>query len=167
MYSSSQRTPAGLRLLPLLFFALLSGWLIYVIVGATPLPPPPLGEAGWGPYRTSPPPDVAIELSRAQETALAHAYTHGIDPGEPGDGGPCDRLRLLPHKKLRTWRRQFERRGFTVDKIEQMLRTGARAPHLHPTKGTQYTKISDPAGNWIIVDFVDCLIWQVAPWNFK
>jgi hypothetical protein len=164
MLSPSQRKPARLRPLLLLPVLLLAYWLIYVIVVATPLPPDPGGL-----YRTAPPPEVAIELTPAQESALAHAYAHGIDPGDPGDGGDssCERLRLLPYKKLRTWRRQFQRRGFTVAKIKTMLRTGVRSPHTHPTKGTTYTKISDPAGNWIIVDFVDCLIWQVAPYNFK
>lgn len=120
-------------------------------------------SANW--VATVPPPEVAIELNEDQLSALADAYEHGISNPEPDD--PCKRIKMLSGKQLSKWRRQFSRRGFTVAKVRELLRGGARSPHTHPTKGTTYTKITGPAGNWIIVDFVDCILWQVAPHNFK
>lgn len=117
--------------------------------------------------RAAPPPEVAIELSDAQLRELTEAYEHGFDHPDPGGEDPCERLRLLPHKKLSAWRRQFRKRGFTMEKVRDMLRTGRREVYTHPTKGNRYTKIYDARGNWIVVDFVDCIVWQVAPYNFK
>lgn len=54
-----------------------------------------------------------------------------------------------------------------MEKIRDMLRSGRREVYTHPVKGNRYTKIYDPKGNWIVVDFVDCIVWQVAPYNFK
>ena len=116
---------------------------------------------------TSPPPEVAIELSADELLALATAYEQGFDHPQPDGDDPCQRLRLLPYKKLSAWRRQFRKRGFTIQKIKNMLKSGRREIFVHPEKGTRYTKIFDPKGNWIVIDFVDCVIWQVAPHNFK
>lgn len=115
--------------------------------------------------KTAPPEEVAIELSDAQLVELEAAFENGFDNPEPND--PCQRLRLLPYKKLSTWRKQFGRRGFTMEKIRDMLANGRREAFTHPEKGLTYTKIFDPRGNWIVVDFVDCIVWQVAPYNFK
>lgn len=117
--------------------------------------------------RTSPPSDVEIELSGADIAAITEAYQSGFDHPEPDGNDPCSRLQLLPHKKLSAWRKQFRKRGFTIGKIKDMLRTGRREVFVHPEKGTIFTKIYDPHGNWIVVDFIDCIIWQVAPYNFK
>ena len=116
---------------------------------------------------TSPPPEVAIELSADELLALATAYEQGFDHPQPNGEDPCQRLRLLPYKKLSAWRQHFRKRGFTIQKIKNMLKSGRREIFVHPEKGTRYTKIFDPKGNWIVVDFVDCIIWQVAPHNFK
>ncbi|MCO6493036.1 MAG: hypothetical protein J5I98_31745 [Phaeodactylibacter sp.] len=118
-----------------------------------------------GILQATPPDEVAIELTDAQVTELTEAYEHGFNNPEPDD--PCKRLQLLPYKKLSAWRKQFRKRGFTVEKIKDMLANGRRVPFTHPEKGVTYTKIFDATGNWIVVDFVDCLIWQVAPYNFK
>lgn len=115
----------------------------------------------------SPPSDVTIELNDAQLAELEQAYQEGFDHPDPNGEDPCQQLRLLPYKKLSTWRKQFRKRGFTVQKIKDMLKSGRREIFVHPEKGTRYTKIFDPKGNWIVVDFVDCIVWQVAPHNFK
>lgn len=115
--------------------------------------------------RATPPDEVAIELTDAQLTELQEAFEHGFDNPEPDD--PCKRLQLLPYKKLSTWRKQFSKRGFTIEKVQDMLANGRRETFTHPDKGVTYTKIFDEQGNWIVADFVDCIIWQVAPYNFK
>ena len=118
--------------------------------------------------RTSPPSEVKLELTENQLTELTEAYQSGFDHPEPnGSGDPCRRFQLLPYKKLSAWRRQFRTRGFTVGKIKDMIRNGRRETFAHPEKKITYTRIYDPQGNWIVVDFVDCMIWQVAPYNFK
>jgi len=115
--------------------------------------------------KTSPPGEVAIELTHVQLAELEDAFLNGFDNPEPND--PCRRLQLLPFKKLSAWRKQFSKRGFTMEKIRDMLASGRREAFTHPEKGVTYTKIFDRQGNWIVVDFVDCMIWQVAPYNFK
>lgn len=115
--------------------------------------------------KTSPPGELAIELTDVQLAELDDAYLNGFDNPEPND--PCKRLQLLPFKKLSTWQKQFRKRGFTMDKIRDMLANGRREPFTHPEKGVTYTRIYDQQGNWIVVDFIDCLVWQVAPYNFK
>ena len=115
--------------------------------------------------QSTPPAEAAIELNDAQLAELTEAYEHGFNNPEPDD--PCTRLQLLPYKKLSAWRKQFRKRGFTMEKIKEMLAHGRRVPFTHPEKGVTYTKIFDAKGNWIVVDFVDCIIWQVAPYNFK
>lgn len=117
--------------------------------------------------RTSPPPKVAIELTEQQLTELTTAYKSGFDHPDPGNGDPCQRLQLLTYKKLSAWRKRFRKRGFTMDKIKTMLQNGRREPFVNPKNGVTFTKIYDPKGTWMIVDFVDCIIWQVAPYNFK
>ena len=115
--------------------------------------------------KTSPPTEVAIELTDLQLAELEEACLNGFNNPEPND--PCTRLQMLPFKQLSTWKKQFRKRGFTMDKIKGMLSNGRREPFTHPEKGVTYTKIYDQQGNWIVVDFVDCLVWQVAPHNFK
>lgn len=123
-------------------------------------PPPDHGI-----LQATPPAEVAVELTDAQLAELSEAYEQGFNNPQPDD--PCERLRLLPYKKLSTWRKQFRKRGFTMGKIKDMLAHGRRTLYRHPEKGTTYTKIFDAKGNWIVVDFVDCIVWQVAPHNFK
>jgi hypothetical protein len=54
--------------------------------------------------------------------------------------------------RLIVWRKQFRKRGFTVAKVQEMLRSGRRELYVHPEKGHAFTKIYDPQGNWIVVD---------------
>jgi hypothetical protein len=115
--------------------------------------------------KTAPPAEVTIELTDAQLADLEDAWLHGFDNPEPND--PCARLQMLPFKKLTAWRKQFSKRGFTMDKVRSMLANGRREAFTHPEKGVTFTRIYDQQGNWIVVDFVDCLVWQVAPYNFK
>ncbi len=117
--------------------------------------------------KTTPPPEVAIELDETQLNALKEAYENGFDHPDPSGDDPCKRLQLLPHKKLSAWRKQFRKRGFTINKVKDMIINGRREPFTHPQKGVTLTKIFDDKGNWIVIDFIDCLIWQVAPHNFK
>ena len=115
---------------------------------------------------TRPPSDVGIELTSAQASSLDAAYRSGFP--NPNDDDPCERLRMLPQKTLKVWRKQFRKRGFTVEKIQHMLKKGRRERFTHPQKpGTPKTKIYDEKGNWIVVDFADCILYQVAPHNFK
>lgn len=114
---------------------------------------------------TSPPDEVAIELTNNQLLELEDAFENGFENPEPND--PCRRLQLLPFKKLSTWRQQFRKRGFTMGKVMDILANGRREAFTHPEKGVTFTKIFDRQGNWIVVDFVDCIVWQVAPYNFK
>jgi hypothetical protein len=69
-------------------------------------------------------------------------------------------------KKLNKWVQQFTKRGFTVDKVRATLETGTRATYSHPS-GSNFTRIVHPDGSSVIVDFVDCIIWQLAPADFK
>jgi len=41
----------------------------------------------------------------------------------------------LPYKKLSAWRKQLLKRGFTVAKVQEMLRSGRRELYVHPEKG--------------------------------
>ncbi len=152
-----------------LFFLLLASvtCLFFLWIGAnrTTEPPPDFHLSGI--LHTSPPPEIAIELTDQQLTELTEAYNSGFDHPDPNQNDPCQRLQLLPYKKLSAWRKQFRKRGFTMEKIKDMLKNGRREPYTHPEKGVTYTKIYDRQGNWIVVDFLDCLIWQVAPYNFK
>ena len=50
--------------------------------------------------KTTPPREVAIELTESQNAELEGAFQNGFDSPEPND--PCRRLRLLPFKKLST-----------------------------------------------------------------
>ncbi|MEN0005750.1 MAG: hypothetical protein AAF798_16500 [Bacteroidota bacterium] len=114
-----------------------------------------------------PPPEVAIQLTDAQLDVLRSAYESGFENPDPGGDDPCERLLLLPYKKFSTWKRQFQKRGFTIEKVQSILKDGRREIFIHPEKGTRFTKIFDEVGNWIVIDFVDCILWQVAPHNFK
>jgi hypothetical protein len=135
-----------------------------------------LANSGWDPgfslpqpledviFKTSPPPEVAIDLTDAQLAELEEAFKQGFENPEPND--PCKRLQFLAYKKLSKWRKQFRKRGFTMEKIKDMLVNGKREAFTHPQKGVTFTKIYDNRGNWIVVDFVDCIVYQVAPYNF-
>lgn len=113
------------------------------------------------------PKDAGITLTPAQITEIEAAYTNGFEFNS-GDEDPCEKLKLQTYKKLSVWKRQFRRRGFTIEKIKKMLQTGRREKFAHPkTPEITRTKIYDDTGNWIVVDFVDCIVWQIAPSNFK
>lgn len=143
----------------LLSFLMISAWFWHSWPGYIP-------EDGLF-VATSPPPDVAIELDEEALAALTDAHASGFEHPDPGGKDPCKRLQLLPHKKLSAWKKQFRKRGFTIEKIKDMLLHGRRETFLQPEKNISYTRIYDAQGNWIIVDFIDCFIWQVAPHNFK
>lgn len=113
------------------------------------------------------PKDAEITLTPTQVAEIEAAYTDGFEFNSNNEN-PCERLKLQTYKKLGDWKRQFRRRGFTIEKIKDMLRTGRRETFAHPkTPNITRTKIFDDTGNWIIVDFVNCVIWQIAPSNFK
>jgi len=117
--------------------------------------------------QTQVPKDAEITLTPVQLTEIETAYTEGFEFNSNNED-PCERLKLQAHKKLSDWKRQFRRRGFTIEKIKHMLRTGKREAFVHPkTPDITRTKIFDDTGNWIIIDFADCIIWQIAPSNFK
>ncbi len=111
--------------------------------------------------RTETPP---IELTNEQVEAITELYNDGIEFSNPND--PCQKLKLLGLKKLNKWVYQFKKRGFTVDKIKKILEIGSRQTHSHPS-GSNFTRIIHPDGSSIIVDFVNCVIWQIAPADFK
>jgi hypothetical protein len=148
--SDDMKTTAN-HAMPLRYWAflLLASGLLAIAI----LPRPAISLSQYIQLRTSPPSAVEIELSEADIAAITQAYQFGFDHPEPKGNDPCRRLQLLPHKKLSAWRKQFRKRGFTVDKIKDMLRTGRREAFAHPEKGTTFTKIYDPQGNWIVVDF--------------
>jgi hypothetical protein len=101
--------------------------------------------------------------SRAGE--ISALYSAGIEfNNDPND--PCQKLKLLGLKKLNKWVTQFKKRGFTVSKIKETLETGTRTTYNH-LSGSNFTRIIHPDGSCIIVDFVNCVIWQIAPANFK
>lgn len=113
------------------------------------------------------PKDAEINLTPDQITEIETAYSDGFEFNSD-DEDPCEKLKLQTYKKLSAWKRQFRRRGFTIEKIRKMLQTGRREAFAHPkTPEITRTKIFDDTGNWIVVDFVDCIIWQIAPSNFK
>lgn len=113
------------------------------------------------------PKDAEITLTPTQITEIETAYTDGFELNSDNED-PCEKLKLQAYKKLSVWKRQFRRRGFTIEKIKKMLQTGRREYFAHPkTPEITRTKIFDDTGNWIVVDFVDCIIWQIAPSNFK
>ncbi len=113
------------------------------------------------------PKDVEITLTPTQIIEIEAAYTDGFEYNSNNED-PCEKLKLQTYKKLSDWKRQFRRRGFTIEKSKDMLRTGRRQVFAHhKTRDVTRTKIFDDIGNWIIVDFVDCIIWQIAPSSFK
>ena len=106
-----------------------------------------------------------ISLTNEQVDEITTLYEEGIEfNNDPND--PCRRLKLLGLKKLSKWVNQFKHRGFTVEKIKETLETGTRMVYNHRS-GTNFTRIVHPDGSCIIVDFVDCVIWQIAPGDFK
>lgn len=48
---------------------------------------------------------------------------------------------MLPFKKLTAWRKQFSKRGFTMEKVRNMLANGRREAFTHPEKGVTFTRI--------------------------
>lgn len=106
-----------------------------------------------------------ITLSAEQIDEISVLYNEGLDfSGDPED--PCQRLKLLGLKSINKWINQFSKRGFTVSKIRETLEIGTRMTYNH-VSGSNFTRIIHPDGSCIIVDFVDCVIWQIAPANFK
>ena len=76
------------------------------------------------------------------------------------------KTKIIGLKKVNKWIYQFKQRGFTANKIKEILEIGNRYTYSHPN-GTHFTRIVHPDGTSIIVDFVDCVIWQIAPADFK
>ncbi len=106
-----------------------------------------------------------IVLTTEQLDEISALYSAGIEfNNDPND--PCQKLKLLGLKKLNKWVTQFKKRGFTVSKIKETLETGTRTTYNH-LSGSNFTRIIHPDGSCIIVDFVNCVIWQIAPANFK
>ena len=106
-----------------------------------------------------------IVLTTEQLGEISALYSAGIEfNNDPND--PCQKLKLLGLKKLNKWVTQFKKRGFTVSKIKETLETGTRTTYNH-LSGSNFTRIIHPDGSCIIVDFVNCVIWQIAPANFK
>jgi hypothetical protein len=105
-----------------------------------------------------------IELTSAQIDEITILYEDGLEfNNEPED--PCKNLKLLGLKKLKRWVNQFKKRGFTVEKIREILKNGSRHSYVHPS-GSNFTRIVHPDGTSIIVDFANCVIWQIAPSDF-
>ena len=50
-------------------------------------------------------------------------------------------LQMLPFKKRSAWRKQFCKRGFTMDKTRNMLANGRRETFAHPKNGVTFTQI--------------------------
>ncbi|HMP26328.1 MAG TPA: hypothetical protein PKC76_19525 [Saprospiraceae bacterium] len=121
--------------------------------------------------------DVAIEnflmrsetppgdLSNEEIEEITIFYNDGIEFSNDPDE-PCQKLKLLGLKKIDKWIHQFRNRVFTVDKIKEIMQIGSRYVYSHPS-GSNFTRIVHPDGTSIIVDFVNCIIWQVAPAHFK
>lgn len=105
-----------------------------------------------------------IELTNEQVAEITALYNDGIEFNNPND--PCQKLKLLSLKKLHKWIYQFKQRGFTVDKVKEIFEIGSRQTYSHPS-GSNFTRIIHPDGSSIIVDFVNCVIWQIAPADFK
>ena len=141
--------------------------LTLLLAGALFLPAPTLPHplAMENVLRATPDPADRIDFTPAQLAEIEAAYTDGFRNPNPDD--PCARIKMLPYKQLSKWTKQLSRRGFTLETIKELLKTGRRVPHTHPVKGTTYTRIIGPSGKCIIVDFADCILWQVAPANFK
>jgi hypothetical protein len=112
--------------------------------------------------RTETPP---FPLSSDQIQEITLLYNSGLEfNNDPND--PCSKLKLLGLKKLNKWINQFTQRGFTVEKIRQTLDVGIRNTYIHPS-GSHFTRIIHPDGSSVIFDFVNCIIWQIAPADFK
>ena len=106
-----------------------------------------------------------INLTDEQVAEITTLYNDGLEfDDNPND--PCRKLKLTGFKKLNKWINQFKQRGFTVSKIRETLKIGTRSVYNHRS-GTNFTRIIHPDGSCIIVDFVDCMIWQIAPAHFR
>lgn len=78
----------------------------------------------------------------------------------------CNNYKLRDFKTPGKWRKQFRRRGFSVERIRQML-TGGRAISIVDPKGQSLVRVVDPATNdYLVIDPKTCEIWQVAPASF-
>lgn len=158
---------------PLLRLVALGGMTLLLLLTIRQVVPAPLivGVSDWESLDVSisdfilrtETPEIPLTVEQIDEiTAL---YNNGIEfNNNPND--PCRKLKLLGLKKLNKWVNQFKQRGFTVSRIRETLETGTRMTYNHPS-GSSFTRIVHPDGSCIIVDFVDCVIWQIAPANFK
>ncbi len=95
---------------------------------------------------------------------ISEAMTTGILVSTQSENG-CNNFRLKDFKSPGKWRKQFRTRGFSVDRVAQILANGSRQM-VTDQFGKQMMKITDQTGDYIIVDPKNCEIWQVAPARF-
>lgn len=78
----------------------------------------------------------------------------------------CNNFRLKDFKTPGKWRMQFRKRGFTVQRVSDILRTGAKQM-VKDKNGKMMMRITCPkTGDYIVVDPLTCQIWQIAPSEF-
>ena len=79
----------------------------------------------------------------------------------------CNNFRLKDFKKPGIWRKQFRKRGFTVQKVSEILRHGAKKTYYDTKSGRTMMRMTDPqSGDYIVLDPKKCEIWQIAPSTF-
>ena len=88
-------------------------------------------------------------------------------PSSPDDPG---RWRFKNFKEPKKWFKQLKQRGFSIQRISNILKNGKPKNYTHPTKGPQGLKIvEDPAtGDYIIYEKLPTVneVWQIAPNTF-
>jgi len=79
----------------------------------------------------------------------------------------CNNFHLKDFKKPGIWRKQFRKRGFTVQKVSEILRRGAKETYYDTKSGRMMMRMIDPqSGDYIVLDPEKCEIWQIAPSDF-
>jgi len=110
---------------------------------------------------------IILNIGRdtAPVDAINTAMEQGIAITTPLNG--CSNFKLKDFKKPAVWRKQFRKRGFTVDKVKDMLQSGNREFFIDPN-GRQMVRIIDPqSGDYLVLDPHNCEIFQIAPAYFK
>ena len=78
----------------------------------------------------------------------------------------CNNFRLKDFKTPGKWRMQFRKRGFTVQRVKDILQTGTRQTIIDKY-GKQMLRITDPkTGDYIVINPLTCEIWHIAPFEF-
>lgn len=95
---------------------------------------------------------------------IAEAIDTGITTTTALNG--CNNFRLNDFKSPLKWSNQFKKRGFTLERVRDILQHGTKETYIDHL-GKTMVRVTDPhSGDFIVIDPLDCKIWQIAPSTF-